>query len=100
MVYKIIWSDKALETFVENIEFLKQTWSDKEVANFTQVVDKKLLVLSTQPDIGKPANVKGGNIRLTVLHKRLCLIYRVNTKRKTIELLLFWNTYQNPAKLK
>lgn len=72
----------------------------KEVKKFALTVEKKVSVLSKQPGIGSPRNQKQQNIRHTVLYKRVSLIYRINSGKKEIELLRFWNTYQNPSKLK
>jgi plasmid stabilization system protein ParE len=100
MVYKIVWTLKALQTYAGIMEYLEKKWTTKEVKNFALTIEKKLLVLTNQPNIGSPKNKKQHNIRHTVLHKRVILIYRINTRKKEIELLRFWNTYQNPARLK
>lgn len=100
MVYEVIWTIKAINSYGGNIEYLKSEWSQKEAQNFISVVEKKLAILSLQPYIGIPASVKKSNIRYTILNKRMSLVYRVKPRNKQIELILFWNTYQNPAKLK
>lgn len=100
MVYKIVWTLKALQTYVDNMHYLQTRWTEREAKNFAVTVEKKLLVLSRQPGIGSPRNKKQQNIRHTVLHKRVSLIYRINNRKKEIELLRFWNTYQHPSKLK
>lgn len=100
MVYKVVWTLKALQTYIENMHYLETAWTEKEVKTFAFTVEKKVSVLSKQPGIGSPRNKKQQNIRHTVLYKRVSLIYRINSKEKEIELLRFWNTYQNPSKLK
>ena len=100
MVYKIMWTGKALESYVNNMKYLEAAWTEKELKNFIALVEKKLKMLSRQPEIGTPRNKKQPHIRHTVLHKRISLIYRVKSQKKEIELLLFWNTYQHPSKLK
>ena len=100
MVYKIVWTLKALETYLANMLYLETAWTNKEVTRFALLVEKKLLVLSKQPRIGSPRNKQQHNIRHTVLHKRVSLIYRIKTNKKEIELLRFWNNYQNPLRLK
>jgi plasmid stabilization system protein ParE len=100
MVYKVNWTLKALESYISNIKYLESAWTEKEVKNFAALVEKKINLLSRQPEIGTSRNKKQVNIRHTVLHKRVSLIYRVKPQKKEIELLLFWNTYQHPSKLK
>ncbi len=67
---------------------------------FAQVVENKILLLSYQPSIGSLRNIKQPYIRQTVLHKRILLIYRVKSRKKEIEILLFWNTAQSTSKFK
>lgn len=100
MVYQVIWTLKALESYVANMKYLERAWTEKEVKNFAALVEKKIKMLSGQPEIGSSRNKRQPHIRQTVVHKRVLLIYRVKPKKKEIELLLFWNTYQNPSKLK
>src|SRR5579871_2916844 len=100
MVCKVNWTPKALDTYVSNIEYLEKRWTELEVKNFISAVEKKIQVLSGQPQIGSPRNKKQQNIRHTVIHKRVILIYRYKPLKKEVELLRFWNTYLDPKKLK
>ena len=100
MVCKVSWTPKALETYISNIEYLETKWTEREVKKFIADVEKKIKALSGQPGIGSPRNKKQHNIRHTVIHKRVSLIYRYKPVKKEVELLRFWNTYQNPKKLK
>lgn len=100
MVYEIVWTVKAIESFAEHINYLQEYWTEREIKGFITVVEEKIVLLSDRPNIGSPRSKKHPNIRHTVLHKRVSLIYRVKPKQKRIELLLFWNTYRHPGKLK
>jgi len=100
MVYQIVWTPKALQTYLDNVFYLESVWTEREVKQFITTVEKKLKVLSKHPGVGTPRNKLNHNIRHTVLHKRVSLIYRVNKRKFQVELLLFWNTYQNPVKLR
>lgn len=94
MVYQIAWTPKALETYLENIRYLEENWTDKEISNFVSTVENKLLILSKYPEIGSPRNNNQKNIRHTFIHKRVSLVYRIRSRKKRIELLIFWNTYR------
>lgn len=58
MVYKIVWTLKALQTYLENMYYLETAWTEKEVKKFALTVEKKVSVLSKQPGIGSPRNQK------------------------------------------
>jgi plasmid stabilization system protein ParE len=97
---KINWTGRAWLTYNTNIGYLEQAWTAKEMSNFVLLVDKRLANLSKNPRIGNPRNKKYPNIRCTLVHKRVLLIYKHKPSKNEIDLLVFWNTYQNPRKLK
>lgn len=97
---KINWTNRAWHTYKANIDYLAEAWTAKEISNFVVLVDKRLANLSKQPRIGNPRNKKHPNIRATLVHKRILLIYKHKPATNEIDLLVFWNTYQNPRKLK
>ena len=97
---KINWTLRAWQTYEENIHYLQQDWTSKEISNFVVLVDKRLSSLSKHPKTGNPRNKKFPNIRYTLVHKRVVLIYKHKPQKNEIDLLVFWNTYQNPRKLK
>ena len=97
---KINWTNRAWQTFKENIDYLQAAWTAKEVSKFVLLVDKRLANLSKNPEIGSPRNKKHNNIRFTTVHKRILLVYKYKPLKNKIDLLVFWNTYQNPRKLK
>ncbi len=74
MVYKIVWTLKALETYLANMQYLEATWPEKVMVDFVKTVEKKLILLSEQPNIGSSRNNRQQNLRHTVLHKRVSLI--------------------------
>lgn len=101
MACKINWTPKAWHTYKANIKYLKEKWTEREVANFILLVDRKIDHLSQHPRIGSSKNKKYPNLRYTLIHKRVALVYRRHKPLEDeIELLVFWNTYQNPYKLK
>ncbi|HYK46414.1 MAG TPA: type II toxin-antitoxin system RelE/ParE family toxin [Parafilimonas sp.] len=90
----------AIHSYIKNVDYLKQNWTGKEVDKFIDLVEKKIHNLSNHPRLGVSRNKKYPNIRLTLIHKRVALIYRHKPAMNEIELLVFWNTSQNPRKLK
>jgi plasmid stabilization system protein ParE len=71
MVFKIVWTLKSLQTYLENMHYLQTAWTEKEVGNFALTVEKKLSSLSKNPGIGAPRSKRQQNIRYTVLHKAI-----------------------------
>ncbi|PWD99777.1 type II toxin-antitoxin system RelE/ParE family toxin [Marinilabilia rubra] len=47
--YRIIWSDEALKNLKNIIEYLERYWSEKEIENFAQLLDKHLDLLQENP---------------------------------------------------
>ena len=67
MVYKIVWTLKALDSYVANMQYLEKAWTNKGIRNFAVTVEKKLLVLSKQPGIGSPKDETiGGDFKMKV----------------------------------
>lgn len=99
MACKINWTNRAWLTYEANIEYLETSWTSKEISIFVELVDKKLNGLS-HPRIGNPRNKKYPNIRSTLVHKRILLVYKHKPLKNEIDLLVFWNTSRNPKKLK
>lgn len=96
---KINWTLRAWRTYEANIEYLRNAWTQQEINNFIELTDKQILRLSRFPKLGSSRNNKSQNIRCVVLHKRVLLIYKHKPVKNEIDLLVFWNTWQNPKKL-
>jgi plasmid stabilization system protein ParE len=99
MACKVNWTTRAWLTFETNLGYLQKEWTAKEISNFITSIDKKISIISRQPEIGKSRNKKHPHIRFTVIHKRVALIYKYKPQKNEIDLLVFWNTYRNPGKL-
>jgi len=96
MSYQIDWTFSALNSYYEEIEFIYLKWNQKEVLNFEKLVEKELERLSENPTLGKINFKKNYSI---IISKQTTLIYRINDKVKSIELLLFRNNLKNPEDL-
>ena len=91
MACKISWTLRAGKTYEANINYLEQFWTEKEIAHLLRWLRRNLTISRSKKD---------SNIRFTLVHRRVALIYRFKPRTNEIELLVFWNTYQNPRKLK
>ena len=52
MVFKIVWSSLAIQTYAGNIAYLEKAWSKKEVSNFISATERKLEILKNFPGTG------------------------------------------------
>ena len=96
---EVNWSDEAEITFDLNINYLLSEWTQKEVKNFIQQTQYVISRLQEHPESYNPS-IKNKKVRRARLNKYVTLFYRYYSTRKEIILLSFWNTKQNPGRLK
>ena len=83
MVQRIIWSSLAFKTYIANISYLQQEWTQKEIDHFIAATENKLALLKLQPNIRASTN-KRLHIRKTLIGKRILLIYRYKPRKGEI----------------
>lgn len=98
MIYKINWDNIAIETFVDESDFILLKWNFKEVEKFKILVVANLLRLSKNPEIG--SFDKKNELYSLVISKQTTLFYSFDEKEKIIALHVFWNNQKNPEDLK
>ena len=99
MAIEIIWSQEAVKTFDQNIQYLFKEWSPKEVDRFLNQTDYVISRLQEHPESFNPS-LRIKKVRRARLNKYITLYYRYSVQRKKILLLSFWNIKQDPSKLK
>jgi hypothetical protein len=99
MAIEIDWSVEADETFSENIVYLQNEWSEKEVEQFVKQTDTVLKRLQIFPE-SYPYGNKSTKYRKAKLNKYIALFYRYYKTKRKITLISFWNVKQNPDNLK
>ena len=99
MVQKISWLPEAQVTFLSALTYLEENFTKKEVEKFAERIQQKLLVIKSNPRLGRQGSKKP-NVYKTVIHKKIILFYQYKPIKKEIVLLIFWNTLQSPRKLK
>ena len=87
MEYKVVWVPLAVETYMEEIDFIYLKLNQKEVDDFVILVDENLKRLSINPLIGQIHK----NVYKIVISKQTSLFYRIIEKDKKVELVYFWN---------
>lgn len=87
----VIWSPQAKKDYWQNIEYLEAEWTFQDVVNFIDKVDNTINLLLRNNIEFISTNYK--NTNKVVITKQIALYYRLNSN--TIELLRFWNSYQD-----
>ena len=87
----VIWSPQSRKDYWQNIEYLEAEWTFQDVENFIEKVDDTILLLLKNNIKFILSNYK--NVDKVVITKQITLYYRTN--KNVIELLRFWNTYQD-----
>jgi plasmid stabilization system protein ParE len=94
----INWMPEAERTFSQNLEYLASRWDNKVITDFINKVDDALDVIASNPK-AFPLHKPSLNIHKCVVTPQITVYYRI-VNEITIDLLTFWNNYQNPKKLK
>ena len=90
----ISWSETAKLDYWNNIEYLEREWTLTEVYNFMDKVDELIDLLAKENLTFKSTDYK--NTYQVPVVKQINLYYRI--ENNTIELLRFWNNYQDLGK--
>lgn len=98
MAYKVVWSPTADATFAQVIDYLSNNFSEKEIYHFVSLTDDIVQLISKNPFLFRSA--AGVNVREALVTPQTLLIYRVNESTKTIQIIAFFDTRQNPKKKK
>jgi hypothetical protein len=96
---KVVWTTEVLELYSQIINYLSLNFSEKEIAAFTNKVDKKISLVSRNPTMYR-SSAKLKNVYCTIISYQVILIYRFKPIKKEIQLLQFWNTRRDPRKTK
>lgn len=92
---QVIWTEKATNDYLSNIEYLLRKWSQESASNFIDEVDSILELLIVNPDAFPKTDYL--EIRKVVIRKQISLFYKIVDDN--IYLLRLWNTYQNPESI-
>ena len=98
MAFKIIWSPKAIKTFDKVIDYLTDNWTEKEISAFVKETNHVVFLISKNPYLFRSSEKE--NVLEGIITKHNLLLYQVDKKTNSIELLSFFDTRQNPKKKK
>jgi plasmid stabilization system protein ParE len=92
---KIIWTNSALSSFSEIIDFLEITWGEKYIQEFYFLTEKTISQIQENPFQFK-ASKKHPDIRKGFIHKHVSLFNKVSESLHYIELLYFHDNRRKP----
>jgi hypothetical protein len=94
---KVSWTPTARKTYFNILDYLEESWTKRELANFVHKVEH--VIAQIKENSVMEASKKKKNIRKGFVTENNSLYYRVKPVKKEIELLLFWDNRRDPAKL-
>ncbi len=83
------------QSFAQNIKYLEECWSEKEVLQFIQIVIEHIEILQSNPELFPVWN--NSIFRKAKIHKRINMFYSFDNRNLIIH--LFWSTWDDPTKL-
>ena len=95
MALKIVWTRQAEIGLDKVIEFLEDEWTVLEILNLEHNLLNLLNRIRKYPKI-YPATGNYKNIRKGLVDKNNYIIYRINSRKKIIEIINFRGTRQEP----
>lgn len=98
-VIDVVWTDEAITSLDETVNYLLKEWTDKEVQKFFKYLDQFLSNVSRHPEMCRPSQ-RRKDIRLGVLNKHTRLVYMYKPVKKQISILLLWHFKRDPKKFK
>ncbi len=92
---QITWSPLAKTSYFNILQYLEDNWSIREIEIFIDRTEEVLTRISKNSKLYPYSKI--ANIHKCVLFKQVSLFYKINDQ--SIELLIFWDTRQDPKKL-
>ena len=90
----IIWTDSAIEDYSKNIDYLEEKWTEKVIGDFIEKTEDIIQKIASENLIFKKTDYD--NVFQVSVVKQISLFYKLDNLN--VELLRFWNIYQDPEK--
>ena len=95
VAYPILWSPTAKANYYQILEYLNDNWTIKELEAFVKRTEEVISHIYKNPSLYPYS--ESSDTHKCVVVKQVTLFYRVTGE--SIQLLVFWDSRQNPAKL-
>jgi len=97
MALKIVWTPQAENGLDKVLDYLEKEWTIMEILKLEQNINDLLNRISKYPKIC-PQTGKFNNVHKGLVDKNNYIIYRIQPKKKLIEIINFRGTKQKPIK--
>lgn len=91
MIKEVVWTVRAVKTYGQIIEYLKEEFGGLVVIEFVKKADNKIELISSNPCLLRKSKSQN-NIFLTSVHKRTAVVYRYRPIKKILQLHPFRST--------
>ena len=95
--FRIEWTDHALTELAETFEYLERNWTEKEMQNLSNKIERTLSLISKNPELFQESKISIG-VRRAVIMKYNSLYYRKNNE--VIEILSFFFKSKKPKEIR
>lgn len=95
MALKIKWTPQAEKGLFNVLEYLEEKWTKKEILNLERKIEEFTERISKYPKICPPSAQKS-NLRKGLVDKNNYIIYRIQPRKKVIEIINFRGYKQKP----
>ena len=89
MEYKIVWVPLAVETYMEEIDFIFLKWNQKEVDDFVMLVDENLISLNKTLEDKLKVNFISSNSMLNFIFGNCVSAHAILFKKEIVDFLNF-----------
>ena len=97
--FEIKWTSEAERNLHAIFDYLENTWSEREIANFAEKLESDLQLISNKPSVF-PYYDKKKNIRRCVLSPQTTIYYRELPFENVIVIITLFDNRQNHGNLK
>lgn len=97
MALKIVWTNQAVQGLEKVLDYLEKYWSTSEIISLEKNLIDLLNRISKYPEIC-PATSHLKDVRKGLIDRNNYIIYRINSRSNSIEIINFRGTKQNDPK--
>ncbi|WP_396169593.1 type II toxin-antitoxin system RelE/ParE family toxin [Flavobacterium sp.] len=95
MALVIQWTPQANKGLQKVIDYLEQKWTPKEILQLEKKINQVLKQIIIHPELFPKSDTET-SLYKAIIDKNNYLVYRINLKKSTIEIINFRGTKQKP----
>ena len=93
MALNIQWTPQAIKGFDKTLHYLDEEWTKKEILQLEKKITQVTNQISHFPDLF-PRSEKNSQLYKAIIDKNNYLVYRINLKKSTVEIINYRGTKQ------